>query len=180
MITSGLFSPGSGAGIRSYRAGSPRENGRGSGDHELTEARYLLSGVVDPEIPVLTIGDLGILRSVEWEDARLVATITPTYSGCPALRQIEDEIRRVAGEAGLEVEVRVSQSPAWTTDWMTPEARAALERFGIAPPSPPDRVLCPRCRAPGARVVSWFGSTACKALLACAACGEPFDHFKEH
>ncbi|HLF43190.1 MAG TPA: 1,2-phenylacetyl-CoA epoxidase subunit PaaD [Acidimicrobiia bacterium] len=147
---------------------------------DMDRAREIVGMVVDPEIPVLTIAELGILRDVVVEEGRVVVTITPTYSGCPAMRQIEDDIRSHLAEAGFErVTVTTIHSPAWTTDWIGPEANAKLAAFGIAPPTSPTAVLCPRCDASGPRMVSRFGSTACKALMVCAGCGEPFDWFKE-
>lgn len=136
--------------------------------------------VVDPEIPVLTIADLGILRSVEVEADTIVCTITPTYSGCPAMRQIEDDIRSAfATEGFTEVEVRTVYQPVWTTDWMTDEGRRKLADFGIAPPGAEEGVTCPRCDTGSPRMVARFGSTACKALMVCSSCGEPFDWFKQ-
>lgn len=147
---------------------------------DVLRARQVAASVVDPEIPVLSVADLGILRDVEVEDGRLRVTITPTYSGCPAMRQIEDDLRLALGAAGFdEVEVRMVHSPAWSSDWITPEGRRKLASFGIAPPGPMDDVLCPRCDSDSPRMVARFGSTACKALMVCSACGEPFDHFKE-
>jgi ring-1,2-phenylacetyl-CoA epoxidase subunit PaaD len=147
---------------------------------DLSLAREVVSRVVDPEIPVLTIAELGIIRDLSIEQGGVAVTITPTYSGCPALRQIEDDIRSALLDAGFDrVEIRITHTPAWTTDWIGPEARAKLHLFGIAPPSAAAEVLCPRCDASAPRVVSRFGSTACKALMVCARCGEPFDWFKE-
>jgi ring-1,2-phenylacetyl-CoA epoxidase subunit PaaD len=147
---------------------------------ELARARKIASAVVDPEIPVLTIEDLGILRDVRVEDDTVIVTITPTYSGCPALRQIEDDLVTAMSTAGLEARVEVSHNPAWTTDWISDEARHRLEEFGIAPPTLPEEIVCPRCRAAAPKTISRFGSTACKALLVCSACGEPFDYFKKY
>ena len=145
---------------------------------DLDRAREVASRVVDPEIPVLTIADLGILREVRAESGREVAIITPTYSGCPAMIQIADDLRSALGAAGFdEVEVKTVHDPPWTTNWITPEGVDKLASFGIAPPG--DEIVCPRCRSGSSRVVSRFGSTACKALMACSSCGEPFDHFKE-
>ena len=147
-------------------------------------ARSALAAVTDPEIPVLTIEDLGIVRGVETDGAHVTVTITPTYSGCPAMDVIRtDIITALEAEGFDQVDVRTVYSPAWTTDWMTESAKAKLEAFGIAPPHPvgaADRppVLCPRCRH-AARLVSEFGSTACKALMVCEGCGEPFGYFKE-
>jgi len=146
---------------------------------DLEKARAFVSQVVDPEIPVLTIADLGILRGVSIEDARVVVTITPTYSGCPAMGQIEDDVRSTLAAAGFDdVEVVMVHHPAWTSDWITEEGHEKLTRFGIAPPVPSGDVLCPRCKASAPRVVARFGSTACKALMVCSSCDEPFDYFK--
>ena len=148
--------------------------------------RALLDDVLDPEIPVLTIADLGILRSVAIDPERgVVVTIPPTYSGCPAMDLIRRQIESILEGAGCDrFEVRTVFSPAWTTDWMTAEAKDKLASFGIAPPGPTallerGPVLCPRCAASSTRTVSQFGSTACKARMVCDQCGEPFDYFKE-
>lgn len=144
----------------------------------------LLAGVVDPEIPVLSIADLGILRGATVDDeGAVIVTITPTYSGCPAMGVIEEDIRTTLAGAGYDrVTVRIALSPAWTTDWMSDDARSRLAEYGIAPPgaadAPPALVLCPQCAAGETRLVAEFGSTACKALMVCERCGEPFDHFK--
>lgn len=139
----------------------------------------LVASVVDPEIPVLTISDLGILREVTVENGVVTCTITPTYSGCPAMAQIEADIRAVLSRHRFEaVEIRTVYLPAWTTDWMSEDGRRKLAEFGIAPPSVDSQVRCPRCQAGDSRVISRFGSTACKALMACSVCGEPFDRFK--
>lgn len=148
---------------------------------ETIRARDVVAGVVDPEIPVLTIDDLGVLRDVREEDGTVVVTITPTYSGCPAMRQIESDISLALDRHGFtDHRVEMVYHPAWTTDWMSPDARRRLESFGIAPPSASAAVVCPACRASQPRLIAQFGSTACKALMACTSCGEPFDHFKEH
>lgn len=147
----------------------------------ITHARKVVARVVDPEIPVLTIDDLGVLRDVEQDGERVVVTITPTYSGCPAMGQIEDDIRRALNRAGFaDVDINVVYQPAWTTEWMSDEARSKLEEFGIAPPTAPSDVRCPKCRRGESRLIAQFGSTACKALMVCSACGDPFDYFKEH
>lgn len=146
----------------------------------LDKVRSTVASVVDPEIPVLTIDDLGILRSVKVEDGRVRVTITPTYSGCPAMGQIEDDIVDALESAGVEeAEVVVTHSPAWTTDWMSEEGRRKLAEFGIAPPTGESEVVCPQCHADSPRMVARFGSTACKALMVCSSCGEPFDWFKQ-
>jgi ring-1,2-phenylacetyl-CoA epoxidase subunit PaaD len=144
----------------------------------------LLATVVDPEIPVLSIADLGILRDVTVaEDGAVTVTITPTYSGCPAMGVIEEDIRTRLANAGYDrVTVQTTYNPAWTTDWMTDDARRRLAEYGIAPPrrtsAPPAPVVCPQCAASETRLIAEFGSTACKALMVCERCGEPFDHFK--
>jgi ring-1,2-phenylacetyl-CoA epoxidase subunit PaaD len=155
--------------------------------------RELAGQVVDPEIPVLTIEDLGILRDVAVDDhGQVEVTITPTYSGCPAMDVIRDDLTRTLAEHGYrDVRVRTVLAPAWTTDWMSQAGRDKLAAFGIAPPgqrpagpvlvqltSAPGPVACPRCGSTDTREVSRFGSTACKAHHTCRACLEPFDHFK--
>lgn len=144
------------------------------------DVRSIVSSVVDPEIPVLTIDDLGILRSVETEGDQVVVTITPTYSGCPAMGQIEDDISSALRREGVEsFEIRVTHNPAWSTDWISDEGHRKLAEFGIAPPTTLDEILCPNCDAPSPRMIARFGSTACKALMVCSSCGEPFDYFKQ-
>lgn len=152
----------------------------------------LVSAVPDPEIPVVSIADLGILRDLRLVDGRVVVTITPTYSGCPAMDAIREDITHACRAAGYpDVEVRTVLSPAWTTDWITDEGRRKLREFGIAPPGQVDdgpvflgqilmrpTVACPQCGSHDTREVSRFGSTACKALRVCNTCLEPFDHFK--
>jgi ring-1,2-phenylacetyl-CoA epoxidase subunit PaaD len=146
----------------------------------LERALAALSTVVDPEIPALTIEDMGILRGVTETANGITVTITPTYSGCPAMGQITRDIEAALESAGAgEIRIETVFSPAWTSDWMTPDARHRLEQTGIAPPSSAAASRCPRCRAGEPRTVSEFGSTACKALMVCSACGEPFDLFKE-
>ena len=152
--------------------------------------RRVAGAVPDPEIPVLTIADLGVLRDVEIEDGRAVVSITPTYTGCPAMNVIRDEIVAAVDGAGLgPVDVRTVLSPAWTTDWMTPEGREALRTYGIAPPAPGPApvtffravpVACPRCGSTDTTEIAPFGSTACKSLRRCERCREPFDYFKTH
>ncbi len=150
--------------------------------HTAVEAiRDIVARVVDPEIPVLTIDDLGILRDVQFDADEVVVTITPTYSGCPAMRQIEDDIASALTSAGFKSHrVVTTYQPAWTTDWISEEGQRKLAEFGIAPPTAPENVLCPRCQTGSPRLIAQFGSTACKALMVCAGCGEPFDYFKEH
>jgi ring-1,2-phenylacetyl-CoA epoxidase subunit PaaD len=145
--------------------------------------------VCDPEIPVLTIGDLGVLRAVEVaEDGSVEVTITPTYSGCPAMDVIGVDVDLALARAGIEkARIRHVLSPAWTTDWMSEEGRAKLLAYGIAPPAAKssrralfgdDAAACPRCGSERTEKISEFGSTACKSLWRCLSCREPFDHFK--
>jgi ring-1,2-phenylacetyl-CoA epoxidase subunit PaaD len=154
----------------------------------IAAVRAAVATVVDPEIPVLTIEDLGILRDViVAEDGRIEVTITPTYSGCPAVEVIRADVDRVLAEHGFsDAAVRTVLAPAWTTDWITDEGCRKLAEFGIAPPgrcgaadgTPVELVRCPNCGSADTRLLSRFGSTACKALRACNRCREPFDHFK--
>ncbi|MGA0571588.1 1,2-phenylacetyl-CoA epoxidase subunit PaaD [Variovorax sp. VNK109] len=161
-----------------------------------------LDGVYDPEIPVVSIRELGILRDVRISGDTLEVVITPTYSGCPAMEQIGDDIRNALAREHVQVRVVTQLAPAWTTDWITPAARDKLRGYGIAPPShaaaqpeglhacgkvlqfrrptatPP--VPCPLCGSDDTTETSHFGSTACKALYRCLACMEPFDHFKPY
>lgn len=147
----------------------------------------LLSQIPDPEIPVITINELGILRKVEVQQNEVVVSITPTYSGCPAMKMIEEQIEQTLRKNGIEkIKVVTVYSPAWTTVWMTEEAREKLRRFGIAPPAPREQaeqgagITCPHCGSEDIKLVSPFGSTACKALYKCNECKEPFDYFKCH
>jgi ring-1,2-phenylacetyl-CoA epoxidase subunit PaaD len=144
--------------------------------------------VCDPEIPVLTIADLGVLRGVEVRDGTVEVTITPTYSGCPAMDVIGLEVETALLRAGIDrAKVRLVLSPAWTTDWMTEAGRAKLKAYGIAPPAAKasrralfgeERLACPLCGSERTEKISEFGSTACKSLWRCLACREPFDAFK--
>jgi ring-1,2-phenylacetyl-CoA epoxidase subunit PaaD len=165
---------------------------RVQGSTPTQDAWRIAASVPDPEVPVLTIEDLGVLRAVEVDGARVQVTITPTYSGCPAMDTIRDDVILALTAAGYdEVEVRLVLSPAWTTDWMSDAGKSKLTAYGIAPPSGraavstgPIRlalsVRCPRCGSLDTHEVSHFGSTSCKALFECRACLEPFDHFKVH
>ncbi|WP_116503459.1 1,2-phenylacetyl-CoA epoxidase subunit PaaD [Micromonospora sp. B006] len=156
----------------------------------MTSARDAAAAVVDPEIRVITIDELGILRAVDEEPGtgRVVVTITPTYTGCPAMDVIREDIRRALTVAGHpDAEVRTVYHPAWSTDWLSDAGRAKLAAAGIAPPAPrgDDTVVpltlavrCPRCGSPETTQISRFGSTACKALWRCRSCSEPFDHLK--
>ncbi len=148
----------------------------------------LLAEVTDPEIPVLTIEEMGILRAAWFEGSRAIVEITPTYSGCPAIDQISDDIRSTLVVHGhTEVEVRRVLAPAWTTDWLSESSRQKLEAYGVAPPCQTSAinesavsltVRCPQCRSSDTKVLSEFGSTGCKALWKCNHCQEPFDFFK--
>ncbi|MET8524660.1 1,2-phenylacetyl-CoA epoxidase subunit PaaD [Micromonospora sp. NPDC005172] len=155
-----------------------------------TDAWTAAASVVDPEIRVITIDELGILRAVEQDPVtgRVVVTITPTYTGCPAMDVIRADVRRALAAAGHpDVDVRTVYSPAWSTDWISAAGRAKLASAGIAPPAPANApgvvaltlaVRCPLCGSPETEQVSRFGSTACKALWRCRSCSEPFDHLK--
>ncbi|MFK4723010.1 ring-1,2-phenylacetyl-CoA epoxidase subunit PaaD [Bradyrhizobium niftali] len=148
------------------------------------------AGVVDPEIPVLTIADLGVLRDVVLDGDHVEVAITPTYSGCPAMNMIALEIEVALERAGFRgSKVRTVLSPAWTTDWMSEEGRRKLRAYGIAPPQASSSrralfgeqsVACPQCGSARTELLSEFGSTSCKALWRCKACREPFDYFKCH
>nr|WP_139187570.1 1,2-phenylacetyl-CoA epoxidase subunit PaaD [Pseudarthrobacter chlorophenolicus] len=148
--------------------------------------------VCDPEIPVLTIEDLGILRNVDIQNGQVTVTITPTYSGCPAMDAIRDDVITAFAKEGIaDVTVDLVLAPAWTTDWMTEAGKAKLQEYGIAPPSGmsnaarhagPIRlqlaVKCPQCASLNTKELTRFGSTSCKALYVCQDCKEPFDYFK--
>lgn len=146
--------------------------------------------VVDPEIPVLTIADLGVLRDVTVTDDAVEVAITPTYSGCPAMNMIALEIELALEREGIRnAKVRTVLSPAWTTDWMSEQGRQKLKEYGIAPPQAgggrralfgEQQVACPLCGSVDTEVLSEFGSTSCKALWRCKSCREPFDYFKCH
>jgi ring-1,2-phenylacetyl-CoA epoxidase subunit PaaD len=157
-----------------------------------------LEPLTDPEIPVVTLRELGILRDVRETADGIEVVITPTYSGCPAMGQIEDDVRASLEQAGIEARVITQLAPAWTTDWMSDEAKEKLRAYGIAPPhrtcgssgevsvlkfvrrQPSAAVACPQCGSTHTVVTSEFGSTACKALYKCLDCQEPFDYFKPY
>jgi ring-1,2-phenylacetyl-CoA epoxidase subunit PaaD len=165
-----------------------------------TEIHDALAGLADPEIPVVSLSELGILRGVRTgADGVPEVVITPTYSGCPAMGQIEDDVRAALANAGLTARVVTQLAPAWTTDWMTEAAREKLRAYGIAPPQcgsePPasaaplkfsrqalrrETVPCPQCGSTHTTETSPFGSTACKAMYRCLDCLEPFDYFKPY
>jgi len=149
----------------------------------------ILGTVSDPEIPVLSIMEMGVVRAFKLENEVVEVTITPTYSGCPAMDVIGDDIKKALKDAGYESKVNLVLSPAWTTDWITPEGRKALEQYGIAAPLEADAdkdallgnkklVKCPQCGSLQTKLISQFGSTACKAFFQCEDCHEPFDYFK--
>ncbi len=165
------------------------------------EAWHVAAAVTDPEIPVLTLEDLGVLRGVDVDGGRVTVTLTPTYSGCPALDTMRDDVILALTAAGFgDVRVQTTLSPAWTTDWMTDAGKKKLIDFGIAPPTGRSATLrsprvgsdsrargpirlrlavkCPRCESLDTREITRFGSTSCKALYECRTCLEPFDHFK--
>ncbi len=149
----------------------------------------LLEEVSDPEVPVLSVVDLGVIRNVSIQEESVHITITPTYSGCPAMKTMEDDIRKKLADNQIKkVSFETVLSPAWTTDWLSENGRIKLKEYGIAPPenevdksvlfSEPTRVPCPKCDSTDTRMVSQFGSTACKAHYRCNSCQEPYDYFK--
>ena len=160
----------------------------------LTQAHAVAASVTDPEMPMLTLEDLGVLRGVREEDDQVVVTITPTYSGCPAMATMRDDLVHRLGDAGYDARVEIALSPAWSSDWITDHGRAALRAHGLSAPGPAPRregpvpltllptkraVSCPRCGAGDGHLTSEFGATACKALYRCESCLEPFEHVKE-
>ena len=158
---------------------------------DVTAVREVLAQVHDPEIPVITIEDLGILRDVSVDGSHVVVTVTPTYSGCPAMDEIRADIVSALAAGGFDdVEVKTVLAPAWTTDWMSEDGRRKLREFGIAPPSPvrsgpvlvqlQQRVSCPQCGSRDTEEMARFASTSCKSMWRCLSCREPFDHFKAH
>ena len=164
----------------------------------LARARAAAATVPDPEIPVVTLDDLGILRDVRYDAGRVVVTLTPTYTGCPATQVIRQDVSDALSAAGIDdAEVRLTLSPPWTTDWISADGRRKLREYGIAPPGPVpqqapvsvirffERALaetpnCPRCGSGDTERISQHGSTPCKALYRCVACREPFDYFKPY
>ncbi|MBA2390766.1 MAG: phenylacetate-CoA oxygenase subunit PaaJ [Geodermatophilaceae bacterium] len=170
---------------------------RGGRAPGVADARAVAESVTDPELPMLTLADLGVLRSVDVSaEGAVTVTITPTYSGCPAMDAMRDDLRRGLSAAGYStVDVRTVLQPAWSTDWITPAGRAKLAHHGIAPPGEAGRrapgpvpltlqprarrVACPVCGSPDTEELSEFSATACKALRRCLGCREPFEHIKE-
>jgi len=161
----------------------------------IQRAWQVLETIPDPEIPVVSIRELGILREVNEVGGELEIVITPTYSGCPAMSQIEDDVRAALAASGIAAYVVTRLAPAWTTDWITPQAKDKLRAFGIAPPhtasegsvvrfapraAKPAPIACPHCGSSNTTETSHFGSTACKALYKCLDCLEPFDYFKPY
>lgn len=163
----------------------------------LDTARAIAGAVPDPELPMLTLRDLGVLRDVHLDGERVIVELTPTYSGCPAMAVMRGDVATRLRDAGFDdVEVRTVLAPAWSSDDITDEGRRALTRHGIAPPGPaaqsrtcpmpvllgraPEPVACPRCGSFDTDLLSQFGSTPCKALHRCRVCAEPFEHFKAH
>lgn len=154
------------------------------------QAYLLLQQIPDPEIPVISIVELGVVRSVAVVGNTAEVIITPTYSGCPAMKQMEDDVRRKLLDNGIEsVNIKMVYAPAWTTDWLSDGAKLKLQQYGIAPPEEstsdksfltgkPKSVTCPHCKGKNTHQVSQFGSTACKALYKCNDCLEAFDYFK--
>lgn len=143
----------------------------------------ILEQVTDPEIPVISIRDLGIIRDVKIENDAIEVVITPTYSGCPAMLEIEKNIHNALKKEGInDFKITTILSPAWTTEWMTEKGKQKLKEYGIAPPNPthPEDIECPQCGSKNTQLVSEFGSTACKSLFKCKDCLEPFDYFKCH
>lgn len=157
---------------------------------EIDEKLYsILDAVSDPEIPVLSIVQMGVVRSARLSGDEAYVEITPTYSGCPAMDVIGEDVTKALNSAGFKANVKLVLSPPWTTDWLTESARAALQEYGIAPPlnAEADKavlagserlVICPQCKSKNTKMISPFGSTACKALFQCEDCLEPFDYFK--
>jgi ring-1,2-phenylacetyl-CoA epoxidase subunit PaaD len=154
------------------------------------EVYSILKSVPDPEIPVLSIIDLGVVRSAKvFSDKKVKVEITPTYSGCPAMDVIGDDVKKALEENGYKPEVKLILAPAWTTDWMTDEGKQALKEYGIAPPTDAETdkqallgnkqvISCPQCESKNTKLVSQFASTACKAMFKCQDCKETFDYFK--
>lgn len=151
------------------------------------EVETLVREIEDPELPHVTIGDLGIVRSVEIDGETVVVELTPTYTGCPATEQIRDDVEATIRDAGFEADVRMVMSPAWSTDWITERGHERLRAAGITPPPPAETadltavdlpVACPRCGSRRTRLISQFGGTACKSSHTCTACAEPFEAFK--
>ena len=142
-----------------------------------TEIWKLLETIPDPEIPVISVVELGVVRDIKIENEKISVIVTPTYSGCPAIQQMQDDIKQTLIDNGLKnFEIVTQLSPAWTTDWMSKETKEKLKKYGIAPPE--NIIECPQCNSKNIEIISEFSSTACKALYRCNKCLEPFDYFK--
>lgn len=148
----------------------------------------ILSEIKDPEIPVVSLVEMGIVRAVALQGEKITISLTPTFSGCPAMQMMQDEVSRRLQEAGVpEIEIKIIHRPAWTTEWITPEAREKLEAFGLAPPPRHqgnislallDVVACPYCGSTDTRLKNSFGPTLCRAIFYCNTCRQPFEQFK--
>ena len=163
---------------------------------DMVAVHAALDQLCDPEIPVVSLREMGILRDVHVSDTGVEVVITPTYSGCPAMEQIHDDILQSLQQLGVQGQVKTQLAPAWTTDWMSDSAKEKLRAYGIAPPNcqstntpqtvrftrrlHDDVIACPRCGSTNTTITSAFGSTACKALCKCLSCQEPFDYFKPY
>ena len=163
---------------------------------DMVAVHAALDQLCDPEIPVVSLREMGILRDVHVSDTGVEVVITPTYSGCPAMEQIHDDILQSLQQLGVQGQVKTQLAPAWTTDWMSDSAKEKLRAYGIAPPNcqstntpqtvrftrrlQDDVIACPRCGSTNTTITSAFGSTACKALCKCLNCQEPFDYFKPY
>jgi ring-1,2-phenylacetyl-CoA epoxidase subunit PaaD len=160
----------------------------------VVSARAIAAEVRDPEMPMLTLEDLGVLREVREDGDQVTVTITPTYSGCPAMATMRDDLVHRLSDAGYDAQVRVSLTPAWSTDWISERGRRALREHGLSAPGPAPShdgpipltllptaraVTCPQCGSPRTELTSEYGATACKALYRCVDCLEPFEHVKE-
>ena len=163
---------------------------------DMVAVHAALDQLCDPEIPVVSLREMGVLRDVHMSETGVQVVITPTYSGCPAMEQIHDDILQCLQQLGVQGEVKTQLAPAWTTDWMTDSAKEKLRAYGIAPPNcqststsqvlrftrrlQDDVIACPLCGSSNTTITSAFGSTACKALCKCLSCQEPFDYFKPY
>ena len=163
---------------------------------DMAAVHAALDQLCDPEIPVVSLREMGILRDVHISETGVEVVITPTYSGCPAMEQIHDDILQSLQQLGVQGQVKTQLAPAWTTDWMSDSAKEKLRAYGIAPPNcqstntpqtvrftrrlQDDVIACPRCGSTNTTITSAFGSTACKALCKCLSCQEPFDYFKPY
>tara|TARA_B100000900_G_scaffold272780_1_gene233014 strand:+ start:434 stop:886 length:453 start_codon:yes stop_codon:yes gene_type:complete len=137
----------------------------------------ILNKVPDPEIPVISIVELGVVRDIKFNNECCIISITPTYSGCPAIKTFEDDIKKTLIENKItNFKINTVYAPAWTTDWMSEDTKEKLKNYGISPPS--NEVVCPQCNSKNTDIISEFGATACKSMHKCLDCLEPFEHFK--